>query len=338
MDRQAVQADEVLGKASIGEGLAQQTLVNVAFSLKEFHAGAEKSAPLTEAGKVFPRAMDLNGPGMPGKLVWGVVSAAPAAVPQDVKEVHDQVVLDCKLRRAYEVALDKARQAVSQAQAASLANVAYALGKQVIDAKDLRRRALVNPATLDPLLMYVRSAVAQLEQWMQSRQKGPPPTEGIPYRLFLEAALTAPVVEITGIVPRVTSEESGKQFLSAVFDKLAPTGMADSRPAEGPASQPAQAISADSRPSTMPTSASATQPASAPAPADAITVVGLTAERAAMVVQRVKYTPAYEDKYLEARPVLMEALYQMRLHELMLRWYDQKDIFQRTGFAEDRPE
>jgi hypothetical protein len=333
IDRQAIAADAFLGGAVAGEGPSPQSLGNIAFSLKEFHPGEEKWVPSIEVGRAYPRAMSLAGPSTPCKLVWAVVAAAPAEVPQDLNQVRDQVIMDCKLGHAYEVALAKAKEAMTQAQISGLTNVAQPLGKEVIDAKDMRRRVLADPAEVSLPVRYVRMSVWQMQQWIESGRKGPRPPDIDP-RLAQQVALFPPVMEFVGMAPVAQSEESRRQFLSAVFDKLTPSGSGKGRLAAGSASRPAEGASATSRPIGEAMTPPTTQPVDVPAPADAIMVVGLPVERSALVVQRVKYTPAYEDGYREVRPLLMGALQQMRLHELMLRWYDQKEIFRRTGFTQ----
>jgi hypothetical protein len=189
---------------------------------------------------------------------------------------------------------------------------------------------LVDVGDVDMLVRLVREAVGKMEQWRESGGKGPRPPD-VDLRLVQQVALMQPFVEMPGVVPVAQSEDSRKLFLAEVFAKLTPPEPATL--ASGATSQAAQDLLATSRPSNeAATRPATTQPTKMPAPADAIMVVGLPAERSAFVVQRVKYTPAYEDGYLADRLELMRALYQIQLHELTVRWFDQKEIFQRTNF------
>ena len=322
----------VLGQARMGAGAQSAALTSVAFSIKEFQPGT-KQASMAEVDKLFSRAMDVTGPDNNGKLLWRIVKAQPAHEPTSIDEadVRQQVIADFKEQGAYEIAMRKARELVAQAQQIGLYEAAKPFGKSPTITRPLPREVIID--NLGPRTMngQICAAAFDLYQWQQSGRKGPPPEAAdLPTQWFTQTLRQPLFAAHAPPVLMVESEDDARTFLAEAYGKLTN----GDQPTSAPATQPALAATgpalATSQPSTQPLS-----PTSAPAPADTITVITLPRERAAYVVQRVDFEPAYENDYLPNRQPLMYRLYMIRRHDLMMAWYSQQGpggIFERMGY------
>ena len=315
MDFKAISADEILSSARVAAQRQGQSLARLAFSVKELYPGARRRGAMVEMGKVFGQAMDVAG-ARRGKLIWRVVRAEPVTTPDSPEQVRRQVVADCKLRAAYRMAEAAAGEALAKAQQVGLAKTAEEATKEIVTAEGLSRLVLMIPARMDMQLMVIHNAVRQIVQWRESGRKGPAPAQWMPREAYAAAVRTPPFAIGPAAVRALDLQEAtqAKQFLKAVFK-----------------------MASAAAPTTAPAAVSATQPTSAPATADGIRVIGVPAQRAVLLVQRVKYQPAYEDDYRQTRAELLMVLGQIRRYQLAVTWYSQKGIQQRARFDRALP-
>ena len=311
-----IQADEFLSAArSSGSGPAQD-LATVAFNVKPLQPDPARRAAADEIGTVH--VMDVSGTRQ-GKLVWCVVEARTSAVPETITGIRAQVEADVRLQAGYGVAKAKAAEALQQARLVGMDKVAEGAGGEVIAAA-LSRQALFDSAMIDQRLGAVQWEVSRFDQWASQGRKGPQPALSFPSSWYLMAVMTPPTILTPPPVSSVEAPQTQK-FIQAVF-AMAPaedSSDAATQPASQPTSQPSALLTGE------------------PAPADSVMVVELPAQRAVFLVQRVKYTPAYEDQYRQMRGKLLQNRIEAQRHRLALRWYSQEDIIGRTDYADIRP-
>lgn len=335
MSREQVQADPILGGAGMGEGYQRTMLTDAAFSVKELHVGQPRNITLTEIGRMFSPPMDVQGR-FRGKVLWRVMEAKDAAVPETMTpEIQQQVVADWKVKAAYMEARKAAEAALNVAGEKGLAEAAKQAGKTVSQTEPLPRKVLGR----NQLLFAIMQAANEIYTYMRQPEGRPLPEyiKSIPPRMYAEAVRDAPFSIAAPNVPMVSPEASG-EFMAGVFE-LAPTGEAANveipvatQPASAPASQAVAATG------TQPTSAPAVSPTSMPAPDGTVKLVSLPSDRTVFVVQRVGYVPAYEGAFEKVQPSMVGMLNGVRVQGLMLQWFAQSDILQRTGYVAEAGE
>lgn len=362
LTRQEFQTDPVLSSARQGGGMGSQGLVDLAFSVAELHAGKEGYSSPIKVGPLAERALDaVMDDDRVGTMVWRVVRAVPAHEPkagllsttlyelgslverlkasvEDLKSkvetapaaaaelakaaqelaaaqdsldeyerIQERVKADAKLKAAYDKAVAAARDLLDQAKQVGLHEAAKAADREIEETGPLPRQALAPNFQLDQIRYWAQEVI---EYFRDPQGKTPPAILqfGMAEMMFSQALLAAPVYYGPPQVPGVETSQWA-EFTRNVYDRLS-LSTADTQPAEAPT----------------------THPTSAPAQADSIMYMGLPAQQVAYVVQRLDFTPAYEDQYRQRRVGLLWNLHDLRVHNLTLRWYSQPDIVQRTGF------
>ena len=306
LDRQALAADQTLGRAVRGASGRFESLVQLAFNVKELLPDDSPLFAGLQVGKLYGHAMTVVPEdvqqGQRGKLIWVVSEAQPAEVPGSLDEVRAQVVADWKRVRAFDAAktaADKmAESAQVEGQDADLAELAEAAGKEVETLTDITHRTIAPGGMDDYEILAARQSAAKIAQWVQSGQEGDQPPVAKPEH-YLKAALGPRYVLLPSMqIPLDGRDPEHKVFLDAVFSLVPADESAD----EG---------------------------------SKGVTTVALPAAGVVCVVQRLKYTPAYEQEYSEPRLRAMGLIGptdEIQRHELATSWFDEEDIIRRTGY------
>ena len=141
-------------------------------------------------------------------------------------------------------------------------------------------------------ILAARQSAAQIVQWFRGGREGEQP-QAVEPKHYLKAALAPRFVLLPSMqVPLDPEDPEHDVFLEAVFSLAPEDGSADES-------------------------------------AEDITTVALPAAGVACVIQRVKYTPAYEEEYREPRLRVMGLVAptdEIQRHELAQRWFDAGQI------------
>ncbi len=292
-------SDPVLGSA----GQPGQSLAQVAFSVPPLLGENPTRQSVVDVGQLYGQPMDVVGPDGQsiGKILWRVVQATPPGAPESfTPEIRQQVVRDAKLMAAYQLALQRAQELLTQArQAGQLAPAAEAAGKSVQVVGPISRLAYAFPRLAEPQLrMTLQAAVFMLAN------PGQLPPELMPDPRLFQAVLATPPVVVGP--PTVAAQESRMP--------LVPGTVADEFIESAFALAPASAETA---------------PAGQAGP---MKVIGVPEAQAAFVVQRTGFSPAYANNYDEARSTLLWLLLQEQLYQNTVVWYDSESVKQRVAY------
>lgn len=205
MTYEQVTQNPTLSSARLATEGMSLTLPQVAFSAPTLQPPGARATAFIQVGEVYSRPMELADGDM---VVWQLLDARPAQAPEELTEaIRQEVVRDVNLRRAYEMALQSARQVLDRAQQAGLAAAAEQAGKVVTRTGLLPRQVMINTPMLPmPILMPPRVPMVEM---------------GAPAQRFLEQAFD--------LVPA-----DGEEFL--LIDAT-PATVAATDPATEPATQ-----------------------------------------------------------------------------------------------------